>query len=130
MSMDVIAVDIAALLTVAWIVWYFWLSHGRSTRAAVGGTGAQEATILVKGGYQPDRIEVDADRPVRLHFRREETSTCSERVEFPAFGISRALPEGQTVTIEVTPTAGEYDFTCQMGMLRGKLVARSHGKGD
>jgi plastocyanin domain-containing protein len=48
-------------------------------------------------------------------------------VELPDFDISRPLPEGEEVTIELTPDAGEYDFTCQMGMVRGKLVARANG---
>ena len=128
MTTDVILVDVAALFTVAWIVWYFWLSEKKATRAAVAASGAQETTIRVKGGYDPDTIEVEAGRPVRLRFLRQETAACSERVEFPDFGISRPLPEGEEVVIELTPEAGEYDFTCQMGMLRGRLVARSDGR--
>lgn len=128
MSIDVIIVDIAALLTTAWIVWYFWLSESRATRATATDGGVQETTIRVKGGYHPDRIEVRAGEPVRLKFLRQETAACSERVEFPDFGVSRDLPEGEEVIIELTPEAGEYDFTCQMGMLRGTLVARGNGQ--
>lgn len=127
MSIDVILVDIFALLTTGWIVWYFWLSESEGSVAAAV-AGVQEAAIRVKGGYDPDRIEVQAGEPVRLRFLRQETAACSERVEFPDFGISRELPEGEEVTIELTPEAGEYDFTCQMGMLRGKLVARENGR--
>ncbi|NIP79940.1 MAG: cupredoxin domain-containing protein [Gemmatimonadetes bacterium] len=127
MSIDVILVDIAALLTVTWIVWYFWLSESRASVAAAV-AGVQEAAIRVKGGYDPDRIEVRAGEPVRLTFLRQETAACSERVEFPDFGVSRELPEGEEVTIELTPEPGEYDFTCQMGMLRGTLVARGNGQ--
>lgn len=127
MSIDVILVDIAALLTTGWIVWYFWLSESKSTVAAAV-AGVQETIIRVKGGYDPDRIEVRAGQPVRLRFLRQETAACSERVEFPDFGISRPLPEGEEVTIELTPDEGEYEFTCQMGMLRGTLVARGNGR--
>lgn len=127
MSINVILVDIAALLTVMWIVWYFWLSESKSTLATAV-AGVQESTIRVKAGYDPDRIEVRAGEPVRLKFLRQETAACSERVEFPDFGIFRELPEGEEVTIELTPEAGEYGFTCQMGMLRGTLVARGNGR--
>jgi plastocyanin domain-containing protein len=45
-------------------------------------------------------------------------------VVFPDFGISRELPADETVTIELEGLeAGEYDFACQMGMLKGKVVA-------
>ncbi len=44
-------------------------------------------------------------------------------VLFPEFNISRKLPADETVTIELTPEKpGEYEFQCQMGMLRGKLL--------
>jgi plastocyanin domain-containing protein len=40
------------------------------------------------------------------------------------FDVSRRLPAGELVTIELTPEApGEYEFSCQMGMLRGRLIA-------
>lgn len=124
MSTDVILVNLAALVTVVWIVWYFWLSEKpRAVAAAPGGSGVQEVFIQVRGGYDPDRIVLAADRPARLHFQRQETAACSEMVTFPDLEISRRLPTGETVTIEFEPlAAGEYDFACQMGMLRGKIV--------
>jgi plastocyanin domain-containing protein len=80
--------------------------------------------VRVKGGYDPDVIVVDSGRPVRLHFDRQETASCSEMVVFPDFDVSRRLPAGELVTIELTPEApGEYEFSCQMGMLRGRLIA-------
>jgi plastocyanin domain-containing protein len=79
--------------------------------------------ITVKGGYTPDTIVVRHGRPVRLNFRREETAACSEMVLFPDFKKSAKLPTGETVSIDFVPEKpGEYEFTCQMGMLRGKLI--------
>jgi plastocyanin domain-containing protein len=79
--------------------------------------------IRVRGGYQPDTVHARAGEPVRLIFRREETAPCSERVVFPDFGKSAMLPANEDVTIELTPErAGTYEFTCQMGMLHGRLI--------
>jgi plastocyanin domain-containing protein len=90
----------------------------------VASGGVQEASIVVKGGYTPDTIRVEAGRPVRLVFNRQETDPCSDRVVLDAFGLSAELPEGADVALEFTPTrAGSYEFACQMGMLRGKVVA-------
>lgn len=123
MTLDVVAVNVAAIATVVWIVWYFWLSEKEGTKAALGATGVQEIFVRVKGGYDPDLIVLDAGRPARLHFNRQETAACSEMVVFPDFGISRELPADETVTIELeTLLAGEYEFACQMGMLKGKVV--------
>lgn len=111
------------LALIVFIVWYFWLKVARGTAAALTSSGYQEVMVLVKGGYTPDTIVLRRGTPARLNFRREETASCSEMVLLPAFNKSAQLPEGQNVPIEFMPDqAGEFEFTCQMGMLRGKLV--------
>ncbi|HEX9642869.1 MAG TPA: cupredoxin domain-containing protein [Acidimicrobiia bacterium] len=121
--MDVVLVNLAGAGLIALIVWYFWLSKSAGTSADVASGGVQEASIVVKGGYTPDTIRVQAGRPVRLVFNRQETDPCSERVVLDAFGLSAELPEGADVALEFTPTrAGSYEFACQMGMLRGKVI--------
>ncbi len=123
MTPDKIFVTTLGLAAVAFIVWFFWMSKKTGTRAAVASSGYQEAMVLVKGGYTPDVIVVEHGKPVRLNFLREESASCSEMVVFADFNKSAKLPEGQTVPIEFMPDkAGEYDFACQMGMFRGKLI--------
>jgi plastocyanin domain-containing protein len=105
------------------IAWFFWGPRQGGVRAAVTSGGYQEAMVLVKGGYTPDVIVVQHGKPVRLNFRREETAACSEMVVFGDFGKSAQLPTGAVVPVEFLPEQpGEYEFTCQMGMLRGKLI--------
>jgi plastocyanin domain-containing protein len=92
--------------------------------------GVQEVRVRVKGTYEPDVILCLPGRPLRITFRREETAACSERVVFPAFGKSAMLPPFQDVTIELRPEqAGEYEFTCQMGMLRGRILVSAEADG-
>ncbi len=120
--MVTIIVDIAGFLLIGLVAWYFWFSTKEGEAARVAG-GVQEALVTVKGGYTPDVIIVKKGKPVRLVFERLESSPCSERVVFKDFDISKLLPEGEKITIEFTPErAGEYEFTCQMGMYRGRLV--------
>src|SRR5215813_9003924 len=42
-------------------------------------------------------------KPVRLNFVRQESASCSEMVQFPAFNKSAKLPEGETVPVESCP---------------------------
>lgn len=57
-------------------------------------------------------------------FTRQESSACSKKELFPDFNQNALLPEGQEVTLELTPDKpGEYGFQSQMEMLRGKLIA-------
>ena len=125
MSPDEIAVTVAGVAASAFVAWFFWGPRREGTPAAVTSSGVQTASILVKGGYTPETILVEAGRPVRIEFRREETAGCSDRVLFPDFGRSAELPEGTVVPIELPPPEpGEYGFECGMGMLHGKLIAR------
>ena len=118
-----LTVTALGLAGIAGIVWFFWLKRDVGTRAALTSDGYQEATVLVKGGYTPSVIVLERGRPARLTFRREETDPCSETVIFDAFGKSARLPTGELVPIELMPAEpGDYEFACQMGMLRGRLV--------
>ncbi len=123
MSPDRLIVTVLGLALIAFIVWFFWLKKVRGIRAAITSSGYQEAMILVKGGYTPDVILVQHGKPVRLNFRREETANCSEMVLLPDFDKSAQLPTGETVAVEFMPERpGEFEFACQMGMFRGKLI--------
>ena len=123
MTWDRIVVDVVGLALIGFIVWFFWLVKAKGVRVARTSGGYQEQMVLVKGGYTPDVIVVERGKPVRLNFVRQESASCSEMVLLPAFGKNAHLPEGQTVPIEFLPAEpGEYEFACQMGMFRGKLV--------
>jgi plastocyanin domain-containing protein len=123
MTPEQIFVTLGGLAAIAFIVWFFWLGEKKGVKAALTSGGYQEAMILVKGGYTPDVIVVEKGKPVRLNFVRTESASCSEMVLIPDFKKSAKLPEGETVAVEFLPEkAGEYEFQCQMGMLRGKVV--------
>ena len=123
MPLDKLLVTLGGLGAIAFIVWFFWLWRKEGVQATLTSSGYQEALILVKGGYTPDIIVVERGRPVRLNFRREETAACSEMVIFSDFNKSAKLPTGETVSIELMPEKpGAYEFACQMGMFRGRLI--------
>jgi plastocyanin domain-containing protein len=120
---DAVIVNLVGLALIAFIVWFFWLVKAKGVKAALTSAGYQEQMVLVKGGYTPDVIVVERGKPVRLNFVRQESASCSEMVILPAFNKSAKLPEGQTVPVEFLPTEpGEYEFACQMGMFRGRLI--------
>ena len=120
-------VVVVGLAAMTWIGWYFFLAERGATHATVasrGASGAQEVVVTVRGGYSPAAIRVAARQPVRLVFDRQESSSCSEEIVFPDFGVRRFLPENERTVIELTPpAAGSYEFTCGMGMLHGRLIA-------
>jgi len=125
MTLDRWLVLAAGILAIAWVLWYFLLARRSVATATPAVSGVQEVAVTVRGGYDPAEIHVQAGRPVRLVFDRQETSGCSEEVVLPDFRIRRFLPPHQRTPVEFTPERpGEHEFTCGMGMLRGKLIVR------
>lgn len=80
--------------------------------------------IIVDGGvYDPGVIHTKVRKPITLRFIRKDSSPCAEKVIFPDLDISADLPLGKPYELTVTPQkAGEFEFTCQMAMYRGKLI--------
>ncbi|GHO80185.1 hypothetical protein KSD_79560 [Ktedonobacter sp. SOSP1-85] len=123
MNLTNILALLGGLFVIGGIAWFFWGPRKGSVRATSTSRGYQEAMILVKGSYTPDVIVVQHGKPVRFNFRREEAAACSEMVVLSHFGKSARLPTGETIPVEFLPEQpGEYEFSCQMGMLRGKII--------
>jgi plastocyanin domain-containing protein len=116
-------VILAGLITIAWVNWYFFLAGRGSVAASASAEGVQEVAVVVHGGYSPANLRLKRGVPARLVFDRQETSGCSEEVVLPDFNIRRFLPPFQKTTVEITPEkAGQFGFTCGMGMLRGQIT--------
>lgn len=119
-------VILAGAAAVAWVNWYFFLARRGTATAEMAETregGVQEVTITVQGGYEPSEVKLRKGIPARLVFDRQETSGCSEEVVIPDFGVRKFLPAFQKTTVELRPeSAGSFEFTCGMSMLRGRLV--------
>jgi plastocyanin domain-containing protein len=121
-EMSAVIVNLVGIGLIIFIIWFFWFPKKEGVKATLTGD-VQEVQVTVKGGYSPDVIVVRAGKPVRLNFLRQESSSCTEMVVFGDFNKSAKLPEGEVVPVEFTPEKpGEYEFHCQMGMIRGKLI--------
>lgn len=119
MNKNLIVNTIAAVLIVLVFCWVF---STHSTRK-VPGVDVPIMIIVKDGIYQPSLIQVPAGKPVLLQFLREDNGACSATVVFPQLNLSYSLPLDQKFTITLQPhEKGEIDFTCQMGMYRGKII--------
>ena len=84
--------------------------------------------VRVRGGFVPDTIVARAGEPLRLVFHREETASCSELVTFPDVGLTVMLPVREDVVVDLLlERPGQYEFTCQLGLLRGRILVTSNG---
>ena len=116
-----IFINISGLIIIALIAWWFMIKKPHSQKIE-----HNSIDITVHDGiYDPSIIEAKSGENISLNFFRIDKSPCSEIVMFEKLGISDKLPIEKKHTIEI-PSAdpGEYEFTCQMGMYRGKLIIK------
>ena len=86
----------------------------------------QSATVtFTDKGYQPRSLKLRRGVRARVTFIRKIEETCGKAIAIPEYNIRRDLPLNKPVVVEFTPNkAGEFKFTCGMGMLRGTLVVQ------
>jgi len=83
----------------------------------------QVANIRVRSGYSPDVITARSGKLLHVNFLREELVPCTEKIFFPDFGKEVKLVPFQVVSTEFVPQKpGEYNFQCEKGKIKGKLV--------
>ncbi len=107
------------LLIILIALWFWFPKRGEGVRAST-----KKIQIKVADGvYTPDLIEARVGQHVLLEFIRKDKTPCAEMVIFSDFNQSLKLniDEPQTIKIFAKKT-GEFEFTCQMGMYRGKLI--------
>ena len=75
-------------------------------------------------GFAPAILKIQANKATKIAVTRDSRPNCGNKIVIPSLGISRELPLGQTVVIELpAQPAGEFHFTCGMGMYKGAIVA-------
>ena len=83
----------------------------------------QEVTLSWgKLNYNPEVIEVEKGKPVRIIADTARLQGCFRSFQIPELGVSKSFTETDNA-LEFTPEkAGTFTFSCSMGMGNGKLV--------
>ncbi|MCC6214837.1 MAG: cupredoxin domain-containing protein [Polyangiaceae bacterium] len=103
--------------------------HGSTPAAsveapAVAAGGSIQITVDASG-YHPATVKAPAGKAAKLLFKRTSDEGCGDKLVFPALGISKDLPLGVEVPVDITmPASGSLAFTCGMDMYRGSVVAQ------
>ena len=113
-------INLAGIILIILIAFWFWFPRQKE------GVRASSKKIQIKvtdGVYTPSLIEARVGQHIILEFIREDKTPCAEMVIFPDFNQSLQLNIQEPKTIKIfAKKAGIFEFTCQMGMYRGKLL--------
>jgi hypothetical protein len=89
-------------------------------RRAVGG---QTISVdLSQGYYDPTVIEAKAGVPLEITFGQGQG--CLAKVLIPAFSVEQDLASGGALVKLPAMGPGEYEFSCGMRMVFGKIVVK------
>lgn len=83
----------------------------------------QVVKMAQKGnGYFPNTFTIEKGKPVQWVIDSQSAFSCASSLVVPSLGISKNLKSGENI-ITFTPTeTGEINFSCSMGMYRGKFI--------
>ncbi len=117
------------LVTLGWVAGCDTAKREQAPAASSAAATSAPATIRVEAndqGFMPSRVQVAANQPTRLTFRRTSDGTCATSVVFPDLKLERELPKDQDVVVDLPAMEGgrEFAFQCGMGMYKSKVVAR------
>jgi len=90
--------------------------------------GIQEVNMDVyTSGYSPNSFVIKKGVPVRWNINVKQLTGCNQELIMNDYGIDIRLKQGLNI-VEFTPTkTGTIQFSCGMGMLRGRFVVTESG---
>lgn len=73
-------------------------------------------------GFEPSVIEIKKGIPVRWIIYGDQVTGCTNRIIVPSLNISKAINPGENVITFTPQNDGVINFSCWMGMVRGKFI--------
>jgi len=77
---------------------------------------------ITNSGFDPSVIRIKKGVPVKFIIDGDQVSGCTNKILIPDYKISAPIKAGENI-IRFTPTkAGTINYSCWMGMVRGKFI--------
>lgn len=78
---------------------------------------------VTEKGFEPIKIDVSIDKPVKLNIIRRTDNTCSTSIQIPSLKLKKDLPLNKTVSINLEKLSkGEIRFGCGMNMMDSGMI--------
>ena len=78
---------------------------------------------VTERGFEPQRVTVKKDQPVKLVLTRTTDKTCATEIVIDEHHVKAALPLNKPVTVRFTPKkTGELKYGCAMDKMVGGVI--------
>ena len=78
---------------------------------------------VTSSGFEPSIFNIKRDIPVKWMINGVNITGCTSTIIVPSYDISKSLRTGENI-VQFTPRGkGVINFSCGMGMVRGKFIA-------
>lgn len=78
---------------------------------------------VTEKGFEPNKIDVSVDKPIKLNIIRKTDNTCSTSIQIPSLKLKKELPLNKIVSIYIGKLAkGEIRFGCGMNMMDSGVI--------
>ena len=79
--------------------------------------------VVSRDGFTPEEVTFQKGKPIKLAFYRVDEDNCGGQIVFKNLNIKKDLPVGKVVIVDIPASkSGEINFTCGMGMFKGKII--------
>lgn len=98
-----------------------WKTFNSESVAAYSGPPQEVRMEQNEYGYSPRQFTVIKDRPVKWIINSTNQYSCASYIIMSEYKISEPLKPGENIIEFVPKKTGDINFTCSMGMYRGKF---------
>ena len=80
---------------------------------------------ITSSGFNPNKLEVKKGRPVKWIIYGDSVSGCTNEIIIKSLGVRAKINSGENIVRFNAPDeAGILNFSCWMGMVRGKFIIK------
>lgn len=125
------AICAGVLILFSWNLWrtsdYNTINAGTEGKATVA-DGVQTVTSTLLPGRYPD-ITIRQGLPVKWIINAPQGSIngCNYKIFIPEYGLEHSFKTGENVIEFLPDKEGTYQYSCWMGMIRGKITVTDDG---
>lgn len=77
---------------------------------------------ITSRGFEPSVLKIKKGVPVKWIINGDGAGGCTSKIVVPSLGLEKNIVSGENIVTFTPKNSGEINFSCWMGMVRGKFI--------